>query len=262
MPTNVYFDHGNTNEQRLYEDLIIEQLSIYGQDVYYLPRTLVNEDTILGEDTSSKFTAAYAIEMYVENQDGFEGEQEIIRKFGVELRDDVSLVVSKSRWQKVLEIENNLIESSRPNEGDLIWFPLVNAFFEIQFVEHEQPFYQVNNVPVYKLKCTKFEYSSEEISTGVAAIDDVEDSLSTNILNYQITVESGTDTSGSIMMESDIGDKNYILLESAPVDFSTVQAVDQSHKFEAASGATTASSTDDILDFSERNPFGESDFSF
>ena len=97
MPTNVYFDHGNTNEQRLYEDLIIEQLSIYGQDVYYLPRTLVNEDTILGEDTSSKFTAAYAIEMYVENQDGFEGEQEIIRKFGVELRDDVSLVVSKAR---------------------------------------------------------------------------------------------------------------------------------------------------------------------
>ena len=110
MPTNVYFDHGNTNEQRLYEDLIVEQLSIYGQDVYYLPRTLVNEDTILGEDTASKFTSAYAIEMYVENTDGFEGEQEIIRKFGVELRDDVSLVVSKTRWEKVLEAENNLIE--------------------------------------------------------------------------------------------------------------------------------------------------------
>ncbi len=262
MPTNVYFDHGNTNEQRLYEDLIIEQLSIYGQDVYYLPRTLVNEDTILGEDTSSKFTAAYAIEMYVENQDGFEGEQEIIRKFGVELRDDVSLVVSKARWQKVLEIENNLIESSRPNEGDLIWFPLVNAFFEIQFVEHEQPFYQIQNVPVYKLKCTKFEYSSEELSTGLAEIDETEDALSTNLLAYQITVESGTDTSGSILMESDIGDISYILLESAPADLSSVQAVDQSHKFEVASGTTTTSSTDDILDFSERNPFGESDFSF
>ena len=85
MPTNVYFDHGNTNEQRLYEDLIIEQLSIYGQDVYYLPRTIVNEDTILGEDTASKFTSAYAIEMYVENTDGFAGEQEIVRKFGLEL---------------------------------------------------------------------------------------------------------------------------------------------------------------------------------
>ena len=263
MPTNVYFDHGNTNEQRLYEDLIVEQLSIYGQDVYYLPRTLVNEDTILGEDTSSKFTSAYAIEMYVENQDGFEGEQEIIRKFGVELRDDVSLVVSKMRWQKVLEVENNLIESTRPNEGDLIWFPIVNAFFEIQFVEHEQPFYQVHNVPVYKLKCTKWEYSSEEISTGFTAIDSTEDSLSTNVLNYQVSVESGTGTSGSIMMESDIGDMSFILLESAPDDLSTVQAVDQSHKFEVASGATTtADSTDDILDFSERNPFGESDFSF
>ena len=115
MPVNHYFQGGNgignQSEKRLHEDLIIEGLKIYGTDVYYLPRTLVNEDTILWEDTSSKFTAAYAIEMYVENQDGFEGEQEIIRKFGVELRDDVSLVVSKSRWQKVLEIENNLIES-------------------------------------------------------------------------------------------------------------------------------------------------------
>ena len=179
MPTNVYFDHGNTNEQRLYEDLIIEQLSIYGQDVYYLPRTLVNEDSVLGEDTSSKFTSAYAIEMYVENQDGFEGEQEIIRKFGVELRDDVSLVVSKTRWQKVLEAENNLIESSRPNEGDLVWFPRVNAFFEIQFVEHEQPFYQQSNLPTYKLSCTRFEYSSEKLDTGISTIDSFEDSLST-----------------------------------------------------------------------------------
>ena len=263
MPTNVYFDHGNTNEQRLYEDLIIEQLSIYGQDVYYLPRTLVNEDQILGEDTSAKFTSAYAIEMYVENTDGFAGEQEIVRKFGLELRDDVSLVVSKMRWQKVLEVENNLIESTRPNEGDLIWFARVNAFFEIQFVEHEQPFYQIHNVPVYKLRCTKWEYSSEEVSTGFSDIDTVEDSLSTNILNYQVSVESGTDTSGSIMLESDIGDRSFILLETAPSDLSTVQATDQSHKFEAASGTTTTGdSTDDILDFSERNPFGETDYHF
>ena len=263
MPTNVYFDHGNTNEQRLYEDLIIEQLSIYGQDVYYLPRTLVNEDTILGEDSTSKFTSAYAIEMYVENADGFEGEQEIIRKFGVELRDDVSLVVSKTRWKKVLEAENNLIETTRPNEGDLIWFPIVNAFFEIQFVEHEQPFYQVQNVPVYKLKCTKWEYSSEEISTGLYDIDQTEEALSTNMLAYQVTVEVGTDSSGSIMMESDIGDRSFILLESAPAELGDKQIIDQSHKFEAASGVTsTADSTDDILDFSERNPFGETDYHF
>jgi hypothetical protein len=167
------------------------------------------------------------------------------------------------RWQKVLEIENNLIETTRPNEGDLIWFPIVNAFFEIQFVEHEQPFYQIHNVPVYKLKCTKWEYSSEEVSTGFSDIDTVEDSLSTNVLNYQVSVESGTASSGSIMMESDIGDMSFILLETAPDDLSTVQATDQSHKFEAASGTTTTGdSTDDILDFSERNPFGESDFSF
>ena len=213
MPTNVYFDHGNQNEQRLYEDLIIEQLSIYGQDVYYLPRTLVNEDTILGEDTSSKFTSAYLMEMYVENTDGFAGEQEIIRKFGLELRDDVSLVVSKMRWEQVLQAENNLIESTRPNEGDLIWFSRVNAFFEIQFVEHEQPFYQVNNVPVYKLRCTKWEYSSEEVSVGISEIDSVEDNLSTNMLDYQVSLEAGLDA-GAIMMESDIpGTTNFILLE-------------------------------------------------
>ena len=263
MPTNVYFDHGNTNEQRLYEDLIIEQLSIYGQDVYYLPRTIVNEDSILGEDTASKFTSAYAIEMYVENADGFAGEQEIVRKFGLELRDDVSLVVSKSRWEKILEAENNLIVSSRPNEGDLIWFARVNAFFEIQFVEHEQPFYQVHNVPVYKLRCTKWEYSSEEISTGLSDIDITEDELSTNMLDYQVSFESGL-PEGSVMMESDIPDeRNFILLESAPAELGDKQIVDQSHKFEAASGVTsTGDSTDDILDFSERNPFGESDYHF
>lgn len=263
MPTNVYFDHGNTNEQRLYEDLIIEQLSIYGQDVYYLPRTIVNEDSILGEDTASKFTSAYAIEMYVENTDGFAGEQEIVRKFGLELRDDVSLVVSKSRWEKILEAENNLIVSSRPNEGDLIWFARVNAFFEIQFVEHEQPFYQVHNVPVYKLRCTKWEYSSEEISTGLSDIDITEDELSTNMLDYQVSFESGL-PQGSVMMESDIPDeRSFILLESAPAELGDKQIVDQSHKFEAASGVTsTGDSTDDILDFSERNPFGESDYHF
>ena len=263
MPTNVYFDHGNTNEQRLYEDLIIEQLSIYGQDVYYLPRTIVNEDSILGEDTASKFTSAYAIEMYVENTDGFAGEQEIVRKFGLELRDDVSLVVSKSRWEKILEAENDLIVSSRPNEGDLIWFARVNAFFEIQFVEHEQPFYQVHNVPVYKLRCTKWEYSSEEISTGLSDIDITEDELSTNMLDYQVSFESGL-PEGSVMMESDIPDeRSFILLESAPAELGDKQIVDQSHKFEAASGVTsTGDSTDDILDFSERNPFGESDYHF
>tara|TARA_B100001996_G_scaffold175517_1_gene134023 strand:+ start:986 stop:1792 length:807 start_codon:yes stop_codon:yes gene_type:complete len=264
MPTNVYFDHGTTSEQRLYEDLIIEQLKIYGQDVYYLPRTVVNEDSVLGEDTSSKFTDAYAIEMYVENTDGFAGEQEIIRKFGLELRDDITLVVSKTRWLQTTEIDNNLIEDSRPNEGDLVWFPRVNAFFEIQFVEHEAPFYQVHDLPTFKLRCTKWEYSSEEVSVGHTEIDAVEDNLSTNMLDYQVNLEAGTASSGSIMMESDIpDDKNFILLETAPAELGEKQVVDQSHKFEAASGVTTTSdSTDDILDFSERNPFGETDYHF
>ena len=257
MPTNVYFDHGNQNEQRLYEELIIEQLSIYGQDVYYLPRTLVNEDSILGEDTSAKFTAAYIMEMYVENTDGFAGEQEIIRKFGLELRDDISLVVSKMRWEQVLQSENNLIESSRPNEGDLVWFPRVNAFFEIQFVEHEQPFYQQSALPVYKLSCTKWEYSSERVDTGIAAIDSVEDSLSTDTMNFQFNLETGTSASGSITLESDIGEINYLVNEEFTM--ATQQPVDQGKAFETAAGTNTSSTADDILDFSERNPFGEVD---
>ena len=103
MPTNVYFDTGTTSEQRLYEDLIIEQLKIYGQDVYYLPRKLANKDTIFGEDPASSFDDSYIIEMYVDNTDGYMGEQEIIKKFGLELRDDIVFTLSKLRWETLIK---------------------------------------------------------------------------------------------------------------------------------------------------------------
>ena len=253
MPTNVYFDTGTTSEQRLYEDLIIEQLKIYGQDVYYLPRKLANKDTIFGEDPASSFDDSYIIEMYVDNSDGYMGEQEIIKKFGLELRDDIRFTLSKLRWEQLIKNNSDLV-AERPQEGDLVYFPTTKAFFEIQFVEHEQPFYQQSALPVYKLSCTRFEYSSERIDTGVAEIDKVEDALSTDTMNFQFTLENEV---GSFVLESSIGAIDYLINEDFTM--ATQQPTDQGQVFETEAGTNTASTSDDILDFSERNPFGEVD---
>ena len=253
MPTNVYFDTGTTSEQRLYEDLIIEQLKIYGQDVFYLPRKIANKDTIFGEDPASSFDDSYIIEMYVDNVDGYMGEQEIIKKFGLELRDDIVFTLSKARWETLVK-NNSDLTAERPQEGDLVYFPTTNAFFEIQFVEHEQPFYQQSNLPTYKLSCTRFEYSSERLDTGIAAIDSVETSLSTDTMQFQFSLENET---GSIVLESSIGAIDYLINE----DFTMADQAtnDQGQIFETEAGTTTSSTADDILDFSERNPFGEVD---
>ena len=253
MPTNVYFSTGTTSEQRLYEDLIIEQLKIYGQDVYYLPRKIANKDTIFGEDPASSFDDSYIIEMYVDNTGAYMGEEEIIKKFGLELRDDITFTVSKLRWETLVGNNSDLV-AERPQEGDLVYFPTTRAFFEIQFVEHEQPFYQQSALPTYKLSCTKFEYSSERIDTGIAEIDSTEDSLSTDTMNFQFTLENEV---GSFVLENSIGAIDYIINEDFTM--STQQAVDQGEAFETAAGTNTSSTADDILDFSERNPFGEVD---
>lgn len=257
MPTNVYFSTGTTSEQKLYEDLIIEQLKIYGQDVYYLPRKIANKDTIFGEDPASSFDDSYIIEMYVDNTDGYMGEQEIIKKFGLELRDDIKFTVSKLRWETLVSNNSDLQNTLRPNEGDLVYFPTTKAFFEIQFVEHEQPFYQQSALPVYKLSCTKWEYSSERIDTGITEIDATEDALSTDTMAFQFSLETGTSATGAITLESDIGDINYLINEDFTM--ATQQPVDQGKAFETAAGTNTSSTEDDILDFSERNPFGEVD---
>ena len=254
MPTNPFFSTGTTSEQHLYEDIIVEQLKIYGQDVYYLPRKLANKDTIFGEDPASSFDDSYIIEMYVNNTDGFMGEQEIIKKFGLELRDDIKFTVSKLRWETLISNNSDLQNTTRPNEGDLVYFPTTKAFFEIQFVEHEQPFYQQSALPVYNLSCTKWEYASERLDTGITTIDATEDALSTDTMNFQFTLENEV---GSFVLESDIGETNYVINESFTM--ATQQPVDTGKAFEEKAGTTTSSTADDILDFSERNPFGEVD---
>jgi len=183
---------GNTNEKNLYEDLIIEGLKIYGHDVYYLPRTLVNRDLILGEDSLSKFDDSYLIEMYVETTEGLAGEQELINKFGLEIREETTFMLSKRRWNDAVDSYHTMIKEGRPNEGDIIYYPLMNKFFEISFVEDQEPFFQLGNLPVYKLRARTWEYSSEKLDTGVTDIDSAEDQYTLDQLAHQTTLESGT----------------------------------------------------------------------
>jgi|TARA_R110000823_G_scaffold105832_4_gene224267 hypothetical protein len=174
MPRNVYFSQAVRSEQSLYEDLVIESLKIFGQDVYYIPRSLVERDTILGEDPASKFDDAYLIEAYIENQDSFEGAGDLYQKFGLEIRDEANFIISKRQWENLIGLYNNTLDNvHKPKEGDIIFLPMSNSFFEITFVEHEQPFYQLSNLPVYKLTCSLFEYSEEQFDTGLNVIDDM-----------------------------------------------------------------------------------------
>ena len=172
MPRNVYFSQAVKSEQNLYEDLIIESLGIYGQDVYYIPRTLVNRDNILGEDPASKFDDAYLMEMYIENTEGFEGAGDLYSKFGLEIRDDATFIVSRRRWESRIGVFSSNLVDPRPQEGDLIFLPMTNSFFEISFVEDDSPFYQLSNLPVYKMQCQLFEFNDEEFDTGITEIDD------------------------------------------------------------------------------------------
>jgi len=175
MALNHYFSQKVRSEQQLYEDLIIESLKIYGQDVYYLPRTLINEDKLLGEDVPSKFGSSHKVEMYIENAEGFDGEGDLFTRFGVEIRDAATFVVSRRRWEHVFQqTDPTQTAVTRPKEGDVIYLPLSNSMFQIMHVEHEQPFYQLSNLPTYKMRCELFDYSDEDFDTGVANIDGVE----------------------------------------------------------------------------------------
>ena len=275
MPTNVYFDTGTKPEQHLYEDLMIEQLKIYGQDVFYIPRTLVKEDSLFGEDTLSKFGDAYLIEMYFENVEGYEGEKEIMSKFGLQMNEDVTFVVARRRFEQLVSHDSNLIVKTRPNEGDLVYFPKVKKIFEISFVDHDDPFYQVHNVPAFKLKCKTFEYSSEDMDTGIAEIDAIEADNSLDQLVYQITMEqSGTYNEGielesgdgnleqetqtggtdNIIGEDETGGEN-VVLETG--DYIIQEAYVTDTIDENAMNDFFDKQDDNIIDFTESNPFGD-----
>ena len=285
MPTNVFFNHAVSTEQQLYEDLVVESLRLYGHETYYLPREIVEEDSIFNEDVQSKFGDAYSVEMYIENTDGFEGEGDLMSKFGIQVRDQATFIISLRSWERFISLDSNLATSFRPNEGDLIYFPLSGSMFEIKFVEHENPFYQVGKLFVFKLQCELFEYSGEDFDTGTV-VDLVENEQAYTI---EMVVSN---TSGEFTIQEVI---NYSGAATGEVIGWTPGASDEIRKLTikdvtrtlavgdtlvgASSGKTVViesitdvltfandgdaqnkdfeDKADGYLDFSETNPFGE-----
>ena len=277
--------HSLTTERSLYQNLIKEAIQIYGHDVYYVNRETVALDNVLGEDALSKYTNAEPIEMYVEDSESFGGDKEIISQFGLENRNEITFVVSKERFQEMdsqinleegegsIALEDGSIDQTgnssnlssftgnfyilqdtattdadRPQEGDLVYHPVFTKMFEISFVDHDEPFYQLDNNPVYKLRCKQFEYASEVIDTGIATIDAIEGDLSTDSRQYQITLENEV---GSIQLENaaDTGSASFIITEDYIVGDYDTDKTSQNELFDQLD--------DTVLDFSESNPFGD-----
>ena len=371
MAVNSVFKTNNLaalkSEQNLYSDLIKEAIQIYGHDVYYIDRTLVARDNVLGEDSLSKYTNTNPIEMYVEDATGYAGEKEIITQFGLENRNEITFVVNKKRFQEMdsqisledgtdttggsIQLEAGTIDQTstssrletvtqsfvtmngtdssstneddkimleddnesfilseesgsefflimdsattdadRPQEGDLIYSPIVTKMFEISFVDHDEPFHQLDNNPVYKLRCQQFEYSQERIDTGITELDSIETNLSTDSGEYQFTLEQSStynegleindtvntfgvlleETDGdNIIMEdettsageniileqaADTGDKSYLLQETYIVGDASTTTTDLD---KSAQNELFDQLDDTVIDFSETNPFGD-----
>jgi len=297
MATNLYFSQSVKSEQDLYENIVVESLKMYGQDVFYMPRTLVAEDKIFGEDVASRFEDAYQIEMYLENIDNFDGDQELFTKFGVEIRDRATLHVSRRRWQEVTF--DHVSSQVRPNEGDLIYLPLSDQIFEIMRVIDDQPFYQLSNLPTFRMEIELFEYNDEDFDTNIPIIDEIEQdyayqyiltltdiSYDSDILQVGTTVQQSlandVTISGEIAKWNDssneltlvhIGadDGKYHVFTTGDIKnlFNNEYGVQDSDTYTVLSVRennliqTTQQNTffetegDNIIDFSEGNPFGE-----
>ena len=283
MPTNVFFNHAVQTEQHLYEDLVVEALRMYGHNVFYLPREVIEEDSILNEDVQSKFGDSYQVEMYIENTDGFEGEGDLMSKFGVQIRDQATFIISLRTWERFISLDDNLATSFRPNEGDLIYFPLSGSMFEIKFVEHEDPFYQVGKLFVFKMTCELFEYSQEDFDTGIGDIDLIEDEqayttvmtmASGNGENYVVNeniTKSGT-VVGEVVAWNNITSKltikdvtttlatTDVLVGATSTAQYTINSIDDRMVFSNDASAQNKDFEDqdsNYLDLSEVNPFGE-----
>lgn len=198
MARSVYHSHGTRSEQLFHEDLVVESIQHYGQTLYYIPRELVAKNEILGEDRLSKFKNAYAIEMYLENVDGYDGQGAFVQKFGLFMEQSATLVVARRKWDQLVGVHGNTIIPNRPCEGDLLYFPMTDALFEIKFVTHQDPFYQIGKLFVYKLQIELFQYASERLDTGLKNIDNFETlkSFDTTIIKNGIISEIVITNSG------------------------------------------------------------------
>jgi hypothetical protein len=248
MPTNLYFSPAVRTEQFLYEDLIIEGLRMYGQETFYIPRTAITSDEILNEDYS-RFSSAYMIEMYVANTEGFDGEGTLLSKFGLEIRDQATFILARRRFDQLVSIDDNKVASDRPREGDLIYLPLANSLFEIKFVEHEKPFYRLNDLPIYELRCELYEYSSQQIDTGVSEIDEFErEHASKTVLSISggsSGFAAGTEVFQFVQQEA--SDQELIVVSGEVADFVTTQEADSGQDREGDLTLVGVSSTDGEL---------------
>ncbi len=192
MATSFFFNNFQSSmEQNLIEDLVVESIKIYGIDLYYLPKRVINRDTIFREEELATYNTAHPIEMYIKNVDGFEGEGDFMSKFGLEIRDRITFTVSRRSFaNEVLTQEANML---RPLEGDLIWFPLNRKMYKIMFVEHEAIFYQLGSLQTYDMTCELFEFNNETFDTGIPDIDQVYAELDVDIGTAAATSVSLTD---------------------------------------------------------------------
>lgn len=170
---NLYFTQGTKGEQALVQDLVDEQIKMYGLDCYYIPRQ-IHEDKLWNDIYYSQFKDSYLIEMYLENFEQFGGNGDMLSKFGMRVTDEIQLTVSRRRWKDFVDVSTNKIVGGRPNDGDLVWFPLNNTVFEIKYVENQKPFYQLGSLYTYTLTCEVFEYGDSIFDTGVEEIDNTE----------------------------------------------------------------------------------------
>jgi len=245
MTINHYFQSGTSigrsSEQLLHEDLIIECLKIYGFEIFYMPRSTVNLDTILNEDPLNKYTQAYPLEMYLSDVNGFTGEGDLLTKFGVELRDQATFTVSRRRWDQSVARAGSVQLAARPAEGDLLFFPKTKSFFEIRRVEGTDPFFQLGKLYVYNLFCELYQYSSERVNTDRLDVDDIERIDSLDVRNFDILMEDGD----RVLLE-------YTSNSSMMLEIFNIENIDDAAQNDAFSLAA-----DGVLDFSEKNPFGE-----
>jgi Virus neck protein len=241
MATNFYFNNfNNSMEQMLLQDLVVESIKIYGNDMYYLPRINLSSDSLYLENDIKEYRHAIPIEMYIRSVDGFEGDGTFLSKFNVEIRDEITLSVALKTFQdEVTTVEQSSIQT--PRAGDLIYFPTANRMFQISFVNEKPIFFQLGSVPFYDLKCHMFEYSGEIFQTGVSVIDGIMDQYAASLLSFTILTQNSlyiTDESG------------YPLLNESSVD-----GVDADVPLDDS--AIIEQEADTFLDFSESDPFTE-----
>lgn len=238
MPVNKFFNNFDaTNEQQLFDKLVVESIQIFGQDMFYIPRNINNYDALYTADDQSSYTKTFLVDFYTKSVDGFGGDRDFMSKFGVEIRDQIILIVSRTTFEKeVTSVKSTII---RPREGDLIYFPLNKKVFMIRFVDPREFFYQFGYMPTYELTCELFEYSNEEFNTGIPEIDIMQPKYSTNILDYTLNTENDE----SILTE----DGDYLVIDKYNINNNDPTNINDDIQEES----------DEFIDFSAIDPFAQ-----